>query len=108
MSISGFLKNKIIKETLQYFIVFLSGTRVDTNTFTRPKKNKDRLRLIPAESCASNKDAESQSQALNRIPDVSDIQNMAKLQEESKRHLFFNSFFNYNLLVSAIILFLFF
>ncbi|CAE1231139.1 SLAIN1_2 [Acanthosepion pharaonis] len=61
------------------------GTRVDTNTFTRPKKNKDRLRLIPAESCASNKDAESQSQALNRIPDVSDIQNMAKLQEESLR-----------------------
>lgn len=83
MSISGFLKIKIIKKTLQYFIVFLSGTRVDTNTFTRPKK-KDRLRLIPAESCASNKDAESQSQALNRIPDVSDIQNMAKLQEESK------------------------
>lgn len=61
------------------------GTRVDTNTFTRPKKNKDRLRLIPADSCSTNKDAESQNQVLNRIPDVSDIQNMAKLQEESLR-----------------------
>ncbi|GAB1598496.1 SLAIN motif-containing protein 2-like isoform X2 [Argonauta hians] len=60
------------------------GTRVDTNTFTRPKKNKESLRLLPVESLA-NKDADSQNQVANRIPDVSDIQNMAKLQEESLR-----------------------
>ncbi|XP_014786564.1 SLAIN motif-containing protein 2 isoform X2 [Octopus bimaculoides] len=60
------------------------GTRVDTNTFTRPKKNKESLRLLPVES-TSNKETEPQSQVANRIPDVSDIQNMAKLQEESLR-----------------------
>ncbi|XP_050416480.1 SLAIN motif-containing protein 2 isoform X6 [Patella vulgata] len=53
------------------------GGRVDTGTFTRPRKNKDRSRLHSTEKENDYRD--------DRIPAVSDIEAVAKLQEESLR-----------------------
>ncbi|KAK6172934.1 hypothetical protein SNE40_016491 [Patella caerulea] len=53
------------------------GGRVDTGTFTRPRKNKDRSRLHSTEKENDYRD--------DRIPVVSDIEAVAKLQEESLR-----------------------
>ncbi|XP_050416476.1 SLAIN motif-containing protein 2 isoform X2 [Patella vulgata] len=55
----------------------LGGGRVDTGTFTRPRKNKDRSRLHSTEKENDYRD--------DRIPAVSDIEAVAKLQEESLR-----------------------
>ncbi|KAK6172936.1 hypothetical protein SNE40_016491 [Patella caerulea] len=55
----------------------LGGGRVDTGTFTRPRKNKDRSRLHSTEKENDYRD--------DRIPVVSDIEAVAKLQEESLR-----------------------
>ncbi|XP_064607703.1 SLAIN motif-containing protein 2-like isoform X2 [Liolophura sinensis] len=50
------------------------GSRVDTSTFTRPKKNRD-------SGGARSRTTEPRED----VPNVSDIQNLAKMQEESLR-----------------------
>ncbi|ESO93811.1 hypothetical protein LOTGIDRAFT_228576 [Lottia gigantea] len=58
----------------------IGGTRVDTGTFTRPRKNKsgEKLRY-------NNGEKENEYSNNERLPEVTDIEAVAKLQEESLR-----------------------
>ena len=62
-----------------YVVEFYIGGRIDTGTFTRPKKTKERQRQNSFE-----KENEPKEESTYKSPDVYEIENLAKLQEESK------------------------
>jgi len=60
-------------------VLVITGSRLNTGTFTRPKKSKDKT--SPTETADTGADIVEPIQH----PNVADIENMAKMQEESLR-----------------------
>lgn len=58
---------------------YIIGSRINTGTFTRPKKNKDKP--SPTEN---GQNTPPEAVPIHH-PNVTDIENLAKLQEESLR-----------------------
>lgn len=61
------------------------GKNVDTGTFTRPKRTRPQVNDMPPDHAKLPE--ESDSTDSKNHPNVSDIENLAKLQEESKSAL---------------------
>ena len=57
-----------------------ASSRLNTGTFTRPKKNKDK----PSPEENNVDDMKENVEQPKQYPKVEDIENLAKLQEESK------------------------
>ncbi|XP_041360209.1 SLAIN motif-containing protein 2-like [Gigantopelta aegis] len=64
----------------QFLMASNQGGRIDTGTFTRPKRTKERQKQNSFE-----KENEPKEEAIYKSPDVYEIENLAKLQEESLR-----------------------
>ena len=75
-----------LRQVLLYYFLCLSvsrlqaSSRLNTGTFTRPKKNKDK----PSPEENNVDDMKENVEQPKQYPKVEDIENLAKLQEESK------------------------